>query len=47
MGILVYNENKVVSNFSINIIDLKPGLYMYIIKFKNGQTATGKFLKIS
>ncbi|TRZ75310.1 MAG: T9SS C-terminal target domain-containing protein [Bacteroidetes bacterium] len=47
MGILVHNENKVVSNFSINIIDLKPGLYMYMIKFKNGQTATGKFLKIS
>ena len=46
MGLLVYNENKAMSHLSINIIDLKPGIYMYLMKFKNGQTTTGKFLKI-
>ena len=44
---LVYNDNKTEKHFSINIMGLKPGMYMYRMKFENGQTATGKFLKSS
>jgi len=47
MGNLVYNDNKTEKHFSINIMGLKPGMYMYRMKFENGQTATGKFLKSS
>jgi hypothetical protein len=47
MGNLIYNDNKTENDFSINIMGLKPGMYMYMMKFENGQTVIGKFLKIS
>lgn len=47
MGNLIYNKTKTENHFSVNIMDLKPGIYIYMMKFENGQTTTGKFLKIS
>jgi hypothetical protein len=45
-GTLVYEKNMGSSNFSVNIEDLKPGIYMYTLKFENGPTVIGKFMKI-